>query len=284
MGAMNIGDTITIKAYAKVNLTLGVLYKRMDGYHALDSLMQGVDLFDRVNVERASDVAVTAYGMTLPYNNTLKKAADSYCALTGRGAHIRVEKRIPAQAGLGGGSADGAAVLYGLDQLYGDLDGDTLNRLALQVGADVPFLLWALRGGSLARAQGVGEALEPLNAIPMHFVLAKPARGVSTKALFSALKLPRQNPDNIEAMAAIANGDLPGLGKRLFNGLEEPATALVPEIGELQQALLEAGALGASMSGSGSTVFGLFDTLEAAKAALPAVEKADFCCTCSALK
>lgn len=275
-------DGITVRACAKLNLTLGVLYKRMDGYHALDSLMQSVDLYDTVTVEKAPDIFVSATGMTLPYQNTLRTAAQAYARNTGRGAHIRVVKRIPAEAGLGGGSADGAAVLFAMQALYGELDEASLYDAALSVGADVPFCLFTLRGGSLARAQGVGEALRAISPVPMHFVLAKPRQGVSTRALFAALRLPRNNPDNESALAAIEAGDLAALGGTLFNALEEPATALVPEIGRIKRALLDAGALGAAMTGSGSAVFGLFSSQEAAQAALDARLDADFCCVCRA--
>ena len=276
-------NAITIQAFAKLNLTLGVLYKRMDGYHALDSLMQGIDLSDTVTVEKARDVLVTASGMTLPYENTLRRAAKRYEAHTGRGAHIRVIKRVPAEAGMGGGSADAAAVLFAMQRLYGEVDDRTLYEIALSVGADVPFCLYTQQGGALARAQGVGESLIKAAGMPMHFVVAKPKQGVSTPALFSALKLPRENPDNAAALAAIAKNELAALGKLLYNALEEPAVALVPEIGRIKQSLLEAGALGACMTGSGSAVFGLFADQDAAQQALPAVSYADFSCVCKAL-
>ena len=278
-------EITTVRAYAKLNLTLGVLYRRVDGYHALDSIMQSIDLCDDVTLEKAPDVFVTATGMTLPYANTLRKAAERYEALTGCGAHIRVVKRIPAEAGLGGGSADAAAVLFGLQTLYGALDERTLAQTALAVGADVPFCLYAQRGGAIARARGVGEALTPLDGAPLHFVVAKPRRGVSTKALFCALSLPRRLPDTDAAIAALIQNDARSLGPLLFNALEELAVALVPEIGALKQCLWDAGACGASMTGSGSAVFGLFESeaaaLDASEALLRAPET-DFCCVAKA--
>lgn len=276
-------DSIRIQAYAKLNLTLGVLYKRADGYHALDSLMQRISLCDTVVLEKSSEVTVTASGMLLPYQNTLRKAAERYLALTGHGAEIRVIKRIPAEAGMGGGSADAAAVLEGLHRLYGDLDERHLFDLALGVGADVPFCLYAQRGGSIARAEGVGELLTPLSGMPLHFAVAKPSQGVSTKALFSALKLPRKNPDTVAAMQAVARQDSAALAGCLYNALEEPAVALVPEIGQLRQRLLDAGALGATMTGSGSTVFGLFETAVAAQAAADSLHDAAFSCACDGI-
>ena len=122
-------------ALAKLNLTLGVLYKREDGYHALDTVMQTVSLFDRVFVEKSRTVEVQVTGMTLPVENTMYKAAKLYREATGCGAKIRCEKRIPAEAGMGGGSADAAAVLRGLQRLHRMADDRTLKQIALSVGA-----------------------------------------------------------------------------------------------------------------------------------------------------
>ncbi|MDO4493638.1 MAG: 4-(cytidine 5'-diphospho)-2-C-methyl-D-erythritol kinase [Clostridia bacterium] len=254
-------DTITEKAYAKINLTLGVRAKRPDGYHELDSLMQTVSLHDTVTVTRAREVTVLSSGMVLPYNNTLRKAAALYEAYTGRGALIRVEKRIPAEAGLGGGSADAAAVLRALDRMYGETDRSTLNDIALKVGADVPFCMH----GGLCRAEGIGEVLTPLKGMHLDLVIAKPEQGVSTAALFRALTLPREMPDTAGAMRAIGANDAETLGKLLVNALEEPAVALVPEIGKLVSRLKDLGAVGARMTGSGSAVFGLFRSAEEAR-------------------
>lgn len=272
-------DRTTERAYAKINLTLGVLYKRNDGYHALDSIMQSIDLFDTVTVERARDIVVASTGMILPYGNTVRRAAERYFALTGRAAHVQVVKRIPAEAGLGGGSADAAAALLGLQKLYGELDEPTLFEVGASVGADVPF---CLRGGT-QRAEGIGEVLTPVRGMKLHLVVAKPGEGVSTKKLFSLLKLPRKMADNTACIKALADGDLDALGPTLYNALEEPAIALVPEIGRVKEALLGAGARAASMTGSGSAVFGLFDTKEAAEAALPALKEFSFARVCESV-
>ena len=272
-------DTTTERAYAKINLTLGVLYKRNDGYHALDSVMQTVDLHDTVTVERASDLVVTSTGMLLPYDNTVRRAAERYRALTGRGAHIRVVKRIPAEAGLGGGSADAAAALRGLQTLYGEVDEKTLLEIGASVGADVPF---CMRGGT-QRAEGIGDVLTPIHGMKLHLLIAKPKEGVSTKKLFSLLKLPRTMPDTTACMRALFEGSLDALAPLLFNALEEPAVALVPEIGEVKAALLRAGARAASMTGSGSAVFGLFGSKEEAEAALPALQSCAFACVCESI-
>lgn len=262
------------RACAKVNLTLGVTGRRSDGYHTLDSLMVTTDLCDDVTVTRCREVIVTCTGMFLPYRNTLRAAAERYRALTGRGARIHVYKRIPAEAGLGGGSADAAAVLRGMQRLYGEAEERDLYDIALRVGADVPFCLQ----GGLCRAQGVGEVLTPFRlGAPLHLVLAKPAAGVSTRALFERLNLPQPLPDTARAMAALSGGDVRALGPLLCNALQAEAEALVPEIGTLRQRLLALGALGASMTGSGSAVFGLFETAEAAAAACAAIAEEPAC-------
>ena len=262
------------RACAKVNLTLGVTGRRSDGYHTLDSLMVTTDLCDDVTVTRCREVIVTCTGMFLPYRNTLRAAAERYRALTGRGARIHVYKRIPAEAGLGGGSADAAAVLRGMQRLYGEAEERDLYDIALRVGADVPFCLQ----GGLCRAQGVGEVLTPFRlGAPLHLVLAKPAAGVSTRALFGRLNLPQPLPDTARAMAALSGGDVRALGPLLCNALQAEAEALVPEIGTLRQRLLALGALGASMTGSGSAVFGLFETPEAAAAACAAIAEEPAC-------
>ena len=262
------------RACAKVNLTLGVTGRRRDGYHTLDSLMVTTDLCDDVTVTRCREVIVTCTGMFLPYRNTLRAAAERYRALTGRGARIHVYKRIPAEAGLGGGSADAAAVLRGMQRLYGEAEERDLYDIALRVGADVPFCLQ----GGLCRAQGVGEVLTPFRlGAPLHLVLAKPAAGVSTRALFERINLPQPLPDTARAMAALSGGDVRALGLLLCNALQAEAEALVPEIGTLRQRLLALGALGASMTGSGSAVFGLFETPEAAAAACAAIAEEPAC-------
>lgn len=256
-------------ALAKVNLTLGILYKRQDGYHAIDTIMHTVSLFDRLWIQPSRTVEVTVTGMTLPADNTMTRAAELYRRETGCGAKIRCEKRIPAEAGLGGGSADAAAVLRGLQRLHRMCDDDALRRIALSVGADVPFCLV----GGTCRCEGVGEVLTPfVPGTRLHFVLCKPAQGVSTAALFRSLPLPRPRVETMRAMAALGKGDLEALAPLLQNVLEPAAVSLVPAIGDLKRQLLDAGALAAEMTGSGSAVFGLFRSEEDAKTALPKID------------
>ena len=255
------------KAYAKLNLTLGVLYKRTDGYHALDSLMVTVDLCDLITIEKAKEVDVITEGAVLPFENTMYKAASLYKQLTGKGALIRCKKRLPSEAGMGGGSADAAAVLRGLDRLYHMATADELAKIALRVGADVPFCLH----GGLCRCEGVGEVLTPVPCPELHFCIVKPERGVSTGALFRALPLPRPRVQTLRAMELLATGRVTEAAALFENALEAPAAALVPEIGEAREALLECGALASRMTGSGSAVFGLFSEAGAARKAAEAL-------------
>lgn len=269
-------DIIQEKAYAKLNLTLGVRGKRADGYHELDMLMQTVDLYDTVSVKKDRDITVLSTGMLLPYDNTLRRAAEYYKKLTGRGAFIQVQKRIPAQAGLGGGSADAAAVLRALDRLYGEVDRGTLKEIALKVGADVPFCLQ----GGLCRAEGIGEILTPIKAMKLYAVVTKPEKGVSTKMLYQSLVLPLKLPDTGKAMQAISENNLENLASVMHNALQEPAEKQVPEISEHIERLEKEGAAVAQMTGSGSAVFGLFSTKEAALAAEKNLQDLPFCRFC----
>ena len=269
-------ERVEEKAYAKLNLTLGVLYKRLDGYHALDTLMQTVSLFDRVTVAPAKTVEVHVTGATLPPENTMYKAAMAYQRLSGKGCLVTCEKRLPMEAGMGGGSADAAAVLRGLQRLHRMLTDREIRDIALAVGADVPFCLQ----GGLCRCEGVGEILTPVIGPTLHFAVVKPPKGVSTKALFQSLSLPRKRVETVRCLAKLGQGDLPGAAAYMENALEAPAVALVPEIGEIKAALLANGALAASMTGSGSAVFGLFETEEQAQAALSGFPDDYYAATC----
>lgn len=261
------GDMIQEKAYGKLNLTLGVLFKRQDGYHALDTLMTTVSLWDDIVVEPSRQVEVLCEGMTLPFENTMYKAAMGYKERTGRGALIRCKKRLPSEAGMGGGSADAAAVLRALQKQHRLLDDRELYQLALSVGADVPFCLH----GGMCRCEGVGEILTPVQCPTLHFAVMKPEMGVSTKALFTRLPMPRPRVDTGRAMALLCSGRLTEAAPLLQNALEAPAVELVPVIGEIKEKLLQQGALASCMTGSGSAVFGLFTEEATARQAVEAL-------------
>ncbi len=271
-------------AYAKLNLTLDVLFRRADGYHELDMLNIRVSLADSLLFSPADDSLVTYEGMDTPDGDTVTKAIKAYSGLAGRryGARVHIQKRIPAQAGLGGGSVDAAETLLLMQQAYGALNVEQLYEAARMVGADVPYCL--NRGP--CRVGGVGEKIEPLPPVKktLWFVLLKPEAGISTPMLFSRLELPAFHPDTGSAIRALQTGDFPALGGACGNALQKTATTLLPEIGALCARLRGAGALGAAMTGSGSAVFGLFEKKEDANAAALQFSDVPFCCVCSAVE
>lgn len=268
-----------IKAYAKINLTLDVLRKRPDGYHDLRGVMCAVSLYDRVIIEPAEEIHFSC-DAPLPENNTAVKAAKLFMQETGKGARIRLEKRIPYEAGLGGASADAAAVLREMNEIYGcPVPDQRLYELGLMVGADVPFCLM----GGCNLAEGVGEILTPLPLPHLDLVIVKGNGGVSTGALFKSLRLPVEHPDTDGAIATIQKGDTSALAALCENALEPPATALLPEIAEHKRLLMQHGALSAFMTGSGAAVVGIFPDNAAAQRAARALSHLPFVCVCHSL-
>ncbi len=267
-----------VDAFAKVNWTLDVVGKRQDGYHYLDTIMQCVSLHDTLEIERADsiDVRVDSTGVPNGTANLAHRAAEAYFAAAGidKGASIRITKRIPSAAGLGGGSTDAAAVLRALETLYEPLGEEKLKKAAVSIGADVTFCLY----GGLARATGIGEILEIHSAGRVWLLLVKPACGVPTAEVFSRLTLPlEKHPKTPEALEALKSGDLGALSGLLYNALEPVACAhFAPEIAQIKSRLTERGALGASMTGSGSCVFGVFENEKSALSALPYFEDIGF--------
>lgn len=262
-----------VSARAKINWTLDITGKREDGYHLMDMLMQPVELADELELEPTEEkLTLTVSGfprVSAGPENLALRAAHMLREQTGYrgGAAIRLHKRIPVGAGLGGGSADAAGVLAGLNRLWGTgLTQAELEALGLRLGADVPF---CLRGG-LQRAQGVGEILTPLACGGMFWlVILQPCPGLSTREVFGRFRLDaRENrPDQLAAMAALAAGDWRKLCASLGNVLQAVSAELRPEIGQGIAALREHGAAGAWMTGSGSAVFGLFTRAQTARTA-----------------
>lgn len=258
---------ITLNAYAKLNLSLAITGVRQDGYHELDTIMQSISLCDIVSIEKAENINVI---MNEPWadgeNNTAYKAAQSFFNnITPGGASITITKRIPRMAGLGGASADAAAVLVGLDRLYGThLAPEVLRKLGVTVGADVPF---ALIGG-LARARGIGERLAFLKpGKPMYYTVVKPFAGVSTAEAFKRYSGSGHiSIDTVEF--AVIKGDVSLFQRSSGNALSMSALGIASDILKAAAALKEAGAGKAFMTGSGSAVFSAFGTeQEAAQAA-----------------
>lgn len=260
---MQAGQPVRVYAAAKLNLTLDILGRRPDGYHELDMVMQTVSVYDTLVLtpleQPGTQLLCDRAGIPCGEENTVRKAVRLFyesAGLRGRGLRIQLLKRIPDQAGMGGGSADAAAVLNAMNRIYHTgFTAEQLCRIGLQIGADVPF---CLRGGIL-RAQGVGERLSALPPMPhCCFVVCKPPVGVSTAAAFAkadeqGAAAPRFTPAMVQALHS---GNLKKVADCLGNSF---AAALpLPQLEELCRSLLSFGALGACMTGSGSAVFGIF--------------------------
>lgn len=254
---------ITVKAAAKINLMLDVLEKLPNGYHSLWMIMQSVGVYDRVTVEKNSggEITLSCSDETIPTDgrNIAYKAAErffEYCGINDKGVHIHLEKHIPHAAGLAGGSADGAAVLTALNEIYGaNLPMKKLCQIGVKVGADVPF---CLQGGTML-AQDIGQVLSQLPDMPSCFiVLAKPQCGVSTAEAYGAVdSINLRHPDSRTMFRSVINGDLDGICSSLGNVFEQAID--VPERVAIKEILRKNGAKGCCMSGSGPTVFGIFN-------------------------
>jgi 4-diphosphocytidyl-2-C-methyl-D-erythritol kinase len=255
------GRTIRRDAHAKVNLFLRVISRREDGYHEIESLVVPISLADRVVVRHAEELRVEIAGEPAFSPGGLNLAlvaalalADA-CAEAG-GALVEIEKRIPVAGGLGGGSADAATTLLALNELWGcEVDAATLEQIGERIGSDVPAMLSrksVLMGGR-------GERLAPAEVPPFHWVLVRLGFGVRSPDAYRWWDEDGggTGPDPDALLAAATAGDAEALGPLLFNDLERPVAARHPEIGEAARALVESGALGAIMSGSGSSVIGL---------------------------
>ena len=262
--------SITVPAYAKLNLTLDILGKRDDGYHEMQMVMQTVSLHDDVTVTLTDGKGITCRvdGAALPCDerNLAVKAARAFCEAMdyGGGIDIALIKRIPSEAGMAGGSADAAAVLRALRELVSPtLTDERLEQISASVGSDVPF---CIRGGTQL-AEGRGEKLTVLKPAPRFFVaVCKPDFPISTPELFHRVdaRTSRCRPDTDGICAALADGDMPRLARRMYNVFEDVLTHREGEIAAIKSRLLDGGALGAVMSGTGSAVFGLFADADSA--------------------
>ncbi|CAN5894079.1 4-(cytidine 5'-diphospho)-2-C-methyl-D-erythritol kinase [soil metagenome] len=242
---------LTLKAYAKVNLGLSVLGKRADGFHELDTLFARVALHDTVILEKATGVSLEVAGADLPTDrrNLTYRAAEFYLAAAGAGGvRLRLDKRIPIAAGLGGGSADAAAVLRGLARLYpAEID---VFQLAQTLGSDVPFFVHDL---AAARGRGRGELLEPVTLPPLHLVLVNPGVAVSAQDAYAAVTRYDAPLDLESLLKDLGTGVEPDFP----NTLQAGVVGLEPVVGDVLTALQATPLRGAVMSGSGSTCFGL---------------------------
>lgn len=274
-------DSFVIDACAKINLFLDIVSCRADGYHQLNSVMQQISLADRLSVtvgKPSGDIVLYVDGNSVenPEKNLVWRGAEAFFSAVGErcGLTVHLEKNIPMQAGLGGGSADCAAILHGLNCVWGaPLSAEELCKIGASLGADVPF---CLQGGTL-RAEGIGEVLSPLPAMPDCYILvAMGKETMPTPCAFAQLdemydrfreKTPR-DADYSLVCRALENGDLCALGDGMYNIFEDAVFAQHPILRERVGLLRNMGASGARMSGSGAAVFGLFFDAQTAKNAL----------------
>lgn len=269
----NAMDKIELKALGKINLGLDVLGRRENGYHDVRMVMQTLYLYDNVTLikkeEPGIEIETNLFFLPTDRGNIAWKAANLLMEefqIPG-GIKIILNKYIPVAAGMAGGSANAAAVLYGMNKLYRlGLTQKELMERGVKLGADVPYCI--MRGTVLA--EGIGEILSPLPPMPKCFILiAKPPVSVSTKAVYEAIdsKEMEEHPDIDGILQGLQEQDLDKIASSMGNVLEKVTIAMHPEIAQIKKCMLENGALGAMMSGSGPTVFGIFRSREAAQRA-----------------
>lgn len=273
---------IRLKALAKINLGLDVVRKRADGYHEVRMIMQSIQLYDQIKIHQTEKpgIKVKTNLVYLPVNenNLVYKAAklliDEFQIKKGVAIHLK--KVIPVAAGMAGGSSDAAAVLVGINRMFQlGLTQKELMERGVQLGADVPYCV--MRGTALA--EGIGEELTKLPPMPKcYVVIAKPGIHVSTKFVYSNLRADelKEHPDIDRQVKAIKDGDLKKVAELMGNVLETVTIPAHPVIGKLKDEMLKYGALNAMMSGSGPTVFGLYDSMEKAKIAYEKLRRAPF--------
>ena len=268
------------RAYAKLNLSLDITARRNDGYHDMAMIMQSVSLCDEMEFEFTEDGLVRSetnlYYIPNDERNLAVKAVNCYLSRigkTGQGVRIRIHKNIPAGAGMGGGSADAAASLRAMNRMYDHcLKKEELLEIAAEVGSDVAF---CVRGGTQA-AEGRGEVLRDISPIPdCYFAIIKPGFSISTPELFKKYDSVRVHvhPDTRGILKAIENRDIRGVCRRMYNVFEEVDDRRMRTISEIKGKLLDYGAEGSIMTGTGSAVFGIYTDAEKAKRAAKELEK-----------
>ena len=274
---MGSNNDISLKALAKINLGLDVVRRREDGYHEVRMIMQTIQLYDRLDIKRTQEpgIQIQTNLSFLPVNenNLIYKAAkllmDEFSITDG--VSVKLDKRIPVAAGMAGGSTDAAAMLIGVNRLFSlGLTKRQLMERGVQIGADVPYCI--MRGTALA--EGIGEALSPLPPmVKCPVLIAKPSISVSTKFVYQNLKLDDTtiHPDIDRLIDDIKAKNLHDIAAHMGNVLETVPIPNYPVIDEIKKHMLSNGAVGAMMSGSGPTVFGLFDDEDTAKKAYKAM-------------
>lgn len=279
---MGSNNDISLKALAKINLGLDVVRRREDGYHEVRMIMQTIHLYDRLDIKRTkeSGIQIQTNLSFLPVNenNLIYKAAkllmDEFSITDG--VSVKLDKRIPVAAGMAGGSTDAAAMLFGMNRLFSlGLTKRQLMERGVQIGADVPYCI--MRGTALA--EGIGEELSPLPPmVKCPVLIAKPSISVSTKFVYQNLKLDDTtiHPDIDLLIEDIKAKNLHDIAAHMGNVLETVTIPNYPVIDEIKKHMLSHGAVGAMMSGSGPTVFGLFDDEDTAKKAYKAMRSSHF--------
>jgi 4-diphosphocytidyl-2-C-methyl-D-erythritol kinase len=272
-------DKVRLRAFAKVNYALEVRGLRDDGYHEIASVLQSVSLVDELEIERSKggfELFLEPEGVEVGplKENTIHKARALLREASGHELPVRIQlhKMIPAGAGLGGGSADAAAVLVGMNELFSlGLNYEELRDLGSHIGADVPFCLT----GGTALGEGIGEVITPLPAPPdHHLVLVKPIQSADTRGIYRAYD-ERQAEGRVSidpVVTALRTGDLAALAEAVGNDLEPVTKEFVPEVKIHRRKLLKLGALGAAMSGTGTAVYGIFGAEDVAETATKNVE------------
>ena len=274
-------NQMRLKALAKINLGLDVLRRKEDGYHEVKMIMQTINLHDQIHIRKIEEeeikIRTNLYYLPNNENNLAYKAAkllkDEF-HLPG-GISINLKKVIPVAAGMAGGSSDAAAVLFGMNKMYGlKLSMQELMERGVKLGADVPYCI--MRGTALA--EGIGEKLTKLPTMPKcHILIAKPPINVSTKFVYENLHAndlkPEDHPPVDVQLEALKEGDLEKLVANMGNVLERVTVPAYPVIDEIKQLMLDNGALGSMMSGSGPTVLGIFTSYTKAKEAYEKIEQ-----------
>ena len=261
--------SIELKSRAKINLSIDVLGKREDGYHLVEMIMQTIDLYDIINITEndIDEININSNSLDIPLNknNIVYKAAE---VLKERfniksGLNIFIQKNIPVAAGMAGGSCNAAAVLVGLNKLWNlKLSEKQLQEIGLALGADVPFCI----SGNAALAQGIGEELTYIKGLPKDtsILICKPNLFVSTKDVYQGLDLDniKDRPDNKLLIKCLEEGNIKVLSENMVNVLESVTSKMHEEILDIEKIMIDNNALGSMMSGSGPTVFGLFEKEE----------------------
>ena len=264
-------DKVTVIAPAKINLSLDILGVDERGYHLLDMIMQTVSLFERVTVsKKEKDITLSSNARYIPTDskNVAVKAAMLFFEYTGiqGGVHIHIKKTVPIKAGMAGGSADAAGVIVGLDKIYEtNLTRQQMCEIGAKAGSDVPFMIM----GGTKRVQGVGEIIKPCPPMPRcHLVICMPDKGVSTPAAFANYDTLGEKTlvETDKLVAAMVENDIYGVAKYMANDLEKAAASEYTQ--PIKEELIQQGAIGSVMTGSGAAVFGVFDDEDKAKAAV----------------